>query len=125
MASVKIMKPITSSNELNMNNSAESANSDSTEIPRDLDSAYGSNCPSECSSSLELQNSVLEIHENVENDTQKLKYLEKSDNILRNLFLAVKNENDLLKKQNDAVNNKCVALQSSCDALDSEKDSLK
>ena len=90
MASVEIMKPITSSNELNMNNSAELANSDSREIPRDFESAYGSNCPSECSSSLELQNSVLEIHENVENNNQKLEYFKKSDGILRNLLTAVK-----------------------------------
>ena len=125
MASVKIMKPITSSNELNMNNSVELANSDSREIPKNSDSAYGSNCSRECSTSLELENSVLEIHKNVDNDTQKLKYLEKSDNILRNLFMAVKNENYLLKQQHDAVENKFVALQNSCEVIDSEKDSLK
>ena len=118
MASVVIMKPKSSLNELKMSNSAESANSDSTDIPKDFESAYGSNCPSECGSNLELQNSVLEIHEHVENDTQMLEYLEKSDSILRNLFMAVKSENDLLKKQHDAVENKCVALQNSCEILD-------
>ena len=125
MASVVTMKPKSALDELKMSKSAESDNSDSTELPSDLESAYGSNCPSECDINLELQNSVLEIPENVENNTQKLEYFKKSDSILRNLFMAVKNENDLLKKQNDAVENKCVALQNSCEVLDSEKDSLK
>ena len=66
MASVVIMKPKSSLDELKMSKSAESANRDRTELPSDLESAYGSNCPSECDSNLELQNSVLEIQENVE-----------------------------------------------------------
>ena len=73
-----------------MSQSVESDNSDNTELQNDLESEYGSKCPSKCGSNLELQNSVLEIQENVENNTQKLEYFEKSDGILRNLFTAEK-----------------------------------
>ena len=125
MASVKIVKPVTSSNELNMNNSVELAISDSREIPKRSDSAYESNCSSECRNSPELENSVFETHKQVENDTQKIEYLEKSDSILRNLFRAVKDENDLLKQKIDTAENKFEALQSSCEVLNSKKDSLK
>ena len=59
--------------------------------------------PASVVSSLELQNSVLEIQENVEENTQKLEYFEKSDEILRNLLTAVKNDNVALMKGNKAL----------------------
>ena len=81
MASVKMVKPVASSEELNMNNSVKLANSDSREIPKRSDSAYESNCSNECNNSPELQNSVSERKEQVENENQKLEYLEQSDRI--------------------------------------------
>ena len=125
MASVKMVKPVASSEELNMNNSVKLANSDSREIPKRSDSAYESNCSNECRNSPELENSVFETHKQVENDIQKIEYLEKSDSILRNLFRAVKCENDLLKQKIDTGENRFEELQSSCDSLKSLNEILQ
>ena len=119
MALVVTVKPSNALDKLKVSQYVESeynSESGSTELQNDVESAYGS----ECGSNLELQNSVVEIQENVENNTQKLEYFEKSDGILRNLFTEVKNENVLMKKQNEAINNKCAALQNKYDASGSQ-----
>ena len=103
MALVVTMKPNSALEKLKMSQSVESDKSDTTELQNDLESGYGSKCPGECGSNLELQNSVIEIQENVENNAQKLEYFEKSDGILRNLLTAVKNDNVALMKGNKAL----------------------
>ena len=88
------------------------------------ESAYGS----ECGSNIELQNSVEETQENLEKNAQKLKYLEKSNGILRNLYTALKVENVELKKGNDALEilneQKHDALENHIVLLKKEKDAL-
>ena len=92
------------------------------------ESAYGS----ECGRNIELQNSVEETQEKIENNAQKLKYLEKSDDILRNLYTLLKaenatliNEKGLLMEKNDALENQNDVSQNLIVALKEEKDALQ
>ena len=57
-----------------------------TELQNEVESAYGI----ACGSNTELQNNVEEKQENIENNAQLLKYLEKSNGILKKFYTVLK-----------------------------------